>query len=132
MTRAVVIGVAVVALTGIVIAPARAAAGGVAAGASVTVRANPDNAIVAATRQAAANVGFGAVSAVGFHPDCSPIAGVVVVCRNPTLHRGGARAVTLAGPNTCVIRTSPAVGGSPHGVNVMTKALHKCLATAGP
>ncbi|MBV8980259.1 MAG: hypothetical protein JO086_05100 [Acidimicrobiia bacterium] len=128
--RAVLVGVAVAALAGFANAPATAATGGLATGSPVTVRANPDNAIVTATRQAASNVGFGAVSAVGFHPDCSPIPGAVVVCRNPSLHRGGARAVTLAGPNSCVIRTSPAVGGSPHGVTVMTKALRKCLATA--
>ncbi|MBV9042937.1 MAG: hypothetical protein JOZ68_18200 [Acidimicrobiia bacterium] len=130
MVRAVVVGVAAAAVAAIaVVAPARAATDGVGRGSSVTVRANPDNAVVTATKQAAANVGFGPVSAVGFHPDCSAVAGVVVVCRDPALHRGGARAVALAGSNSCVIRTSPAVGGSPHGVNVMTKALAKCLAT---
>ena len=112
-----------------IVAPdsAVAASSGVPSGSPVTVRANPDNPIVAATRSAAANVGLGAVSAVGFHPDCSPVAGQVVVCRNPSLHKNGARAVTLVGSNSCVVRTDPKVGGSPHGISVMTKALHKCL-----
>ncbi|MBV8162521.1 MAG: hypothetical protein JO265_16505 [Acidimicrobiia bacterium] len=109
------------------IAGAVGGSGGVAHGTPVTVRANPDNSIVAATRQAAANVGLGAVSAVGFSPDCSQAGGQVVVCRNPSLHKHGARAVTILGPNSCVVRADPAVGGSPHGVNVMTKALRKCI-----
>ncbi|MBV8296389.1 MAG: hypothetical protein JO085_06105 [Acidimicrobiia bacterium] len=116
----------------VVVAPSHEAraqsASGVSPGSPVTVRANPDNAIVAATRQAAAAVGLGSVSAVGFSPDCSPVSGAVVVCRNPSLHKGGARAVTLVGPNSCVVRTAPSVGGDRHGVNVMTKALRKCLA----
>jgi hypothetical protein len=94
----------------------------------VTARENPDNAVLSAIRQGAQNVGLGSVNAVGFRPDCSPEQGRVVVCRNPALHKNGARAVTLAGPNTCVVRLDPRVGGAQHGVNVMTKALRKCLA----
>jgi hypothetical protein len=100
----------------------------VAPGAGVTARQNPSNPVVGAIRQAAANAGLGPVSAVGFSPDCSPEPGRVVVCRNPQLHKKGARAVTLVGPNTCVVRTDPRVGGAPHGVNVLTKAFKKCLA----
>jgi len=103
------------------------ATGGVAAGTPVIVRANPDNAIVGAARRAAATAGLGPVSAVGFSPDCSPLDGRVVVCRNPDLHKQGARAVTLLGPNSCVIRADPAVGGAPHGENVLTKAMRKCI-----
>ena len=103
------------------------ATGGVSSGSPVIVRANPDNAIVAAARSAAAAAGLGSVLAVGFSPDCSPLDGTVVVCRNPDLHKQGARAVTLLGPNSCVIRTDPAVGGAPHGVNVLTKAMRKCV-----
>jgi hypothetical protein len=106
---------------------AQAGTNGLPASAPVIVRANPDNAIVAATRTAASTVGLGAVTAVGFRPDCSPIAGEAVVCRSPSLHKNGARAVTLTGPNWCVVRTDPSVGGAAHGVNVMTKALRKCL-----
>lgn len=107
--------------------PAAGAGGGVPRGAPVTVRANPDNSIVAATRAAAAKVGLGRVEAVGFQPDCSPMTGRVIVCRNPQLHKKGARAVTLTGPNYCVVRTDPSLGGADHGVNVMTRALGKCL-----
>lgn len=106
---------------------ASASAGGVPKGTPVTVRANPDNSIVAATRAAAAKVGLGPVQAVGFSPDCSPVTGRVIVCRNPSLHKKGARAVTLAGPSYCVVRTDPRLGGADHGVNVMTRALRKCL-----
>ena len=106
---------------------ASATTNGIARGAAVTVRANPDNAIVDATRTAAAHVGLGAVDAVGFQPDCSARSGRVIVCRNPALHKNGARAVTLKGPNWCVVRTDPRVGGADHGVNVMTRALAKCI-----
>jgi hypothetical protein len=110
-------------------AGAHGATNGVAPKAPVTVRANPDNSIVAATRTAASRVGLGPVRAVGFQPDCSPLAGQVVVCRNPSLHKNGARAVTLTGSNWCVVRTDPSLGGAGHGVNVMIKALRKCLGT---
>lgn len=101
---------------------------GVSRGTPVIVRANPDNAIVTATRQAASEVGLGNVEATGFQPDCSPRTGRVVVCRNPQLHKAGARAVTLTGANWCVVRTDPHVGGASHGVNVMRRALVKCIA----
>jgi len=107
-------------------APAGATTG-VPHGTPVVVRANPNNAIVDAARRAAATAGLGPVSAVGFSPDCSPLDGRVVVCRNPNLHKMGARAVTLLGPNNCVIRADPAVGGAPHGENVLTKAMRKCV-----
>ena len=110
-------------------APASGTTNGVPGGTPVTVRANPDNAIVTATRTAAAQVGLGNVNAVGFHPDCSLITGQVVVCRDPQLHKNGARAVTLTGPNWCVVHTDPSVGGAGHGVNVMTRALGKCLSS---
>ena len=108
-------------------AASAASASGVSPGSPVTVRANPSNSIVAATRQAAAAVGLGPVSAAGFSPNCSPVSGTVVVCRNPALNKDGARAVTLVGPNSCVVRTGPSVGGDEHGVHVMTRALGKCL-----
>ena len=122
------VAVAVV-MAGWIGAPASGATNGVPHGAPVTVRANPDNAIVAATRQAAADVGLGQVDAVGFHPDCSQITGRVVVCRDPQLHKNGARAVTLTGPNWCVVHTDPRVGGANHGVSVMTRALRRCLSS---
>jgi hypothetical protein len=126
----VLLGVTVAASVAIAVGPAAsAAARGVPRGASVTVRANPDNAIVDATRLAAGNVGLGRVEAVGFQADCSPRTGRVIVCRNPQLHKNGARAVTLTGPNWCVVRTDPSVGGADHGVSVMTKALGKCLSS---
>ena len=108
---------------------AHGAGTGVSSGTPIIVRANPDNAIVTATRTAASRVGLGRVDAVGFHPDCTPKTGRVVVCRNPALHKNGARAVTLTGPNWCVVRTDPRVGGADHGVNVMTSALSKCLSS---
>ncbi|HEV3353130.1 MAG TPA: hypothetical protein VG076_09420 [Acidimicrobiales bacterium] len=106
--------------------------GGVPVGSAVVVRANPDNAVVAAAQRAAATVGFGPVNAVGFSPDCSPLTGRVVVCRNPQLHKKGARAVALAGPDNCVIRADPSVGGAPHGENVLTKAMRKCVLLSPP
>jgi hypothetical protein len=124
-----VLAVAVLVAVGSVSTPGWGASrGGVASGAGVTARENPDNAVLGAIRQGAKNAGLGSVNAVGFRPDCSPEQGRVVVCRNPALHKNGARAVTLVGPNTCVVRTDPRVGGAQHGVNVMTKALRKCLA----
>jgi hypothetical protein len=106
--------------------------GGVPLGSPVVVRANPDNAIVGAAQRAAATVGFGPVNAVGFSPDCSPLSGRVVVCRNPQLHKNGARAVALAGLDYCVIRADPRVGGAPHGENVLTKAMRKCVLLSPP
>jgi hypothetical protein len=128
--KRLLLGVALAASAAVVLGPAASgAANGVSPGTPVTVRANPSNAIVDATRQAAGNVGLGGVEAVGFHPDCSPTTGRVIVCRNPQLHKNGARAVTLIGPNWCVVRTDPSVGGAGHGVSVMTKALAKCLSS---
>jgi len=122
------LGMAVAATMAMVIGGAAfGTASGVPRGTSVIVRANPDNAIVGATRTAAANVGLGSVDAVGFQPDCSARSGRVIVCRNPALHKNGARAVTLRGPDWCVVRTDPRVGGADHGVNVMTRALAKCI-----
>ena len=110
-------------------ASASGATNGVPRGTPVTVRANPDNEIVAATRTAAARVGLGNVNAVGFHPDCSAQTGRVIVCRDPQLHKNGARAVTLKGPGWCVVHTDPRVGGADHGVSVMTRALSRCLSS---
>ena len=124
---AVAVAVAVAVALAVAVGRPADAAAGVPSGSPVVVRANPDNGIVAAARTAAANAGLGPVSAVGFSPDCSPLDGRVVVCRNPTLHKKGARAVTLLGSNSCVIRTDPAVGGAPHGENVLTRAMRKCV-----
>jgi|GEM_PF-4521044 len=117
----------VVLAAGMSVQASAARTGGVPPGTPVTVRANPDNAIVAATRAAAADVGLGPVEAVGFSPDCSPRTGRVIVCRNPQLHKKGARAVTVSGLGYCVVRTDPSLGGAQHGITVMTTALRKCL-----
>lgn len=127
MRRHALFAIAVVAAAVVARGAPAAAMGGVVHGSPVVVRANPDNAIVAAAIRAAATAGLGPVSAVGFSPDCSALEGRVVVCRNPSLHKQGARAVTLLGPNSCVIRADPAVGGAPHGENVLTKAMRKCV-----
>jgi hypothetical protein len=99
---------------------------GVAAGTPVTVRVNPDNQITSAGDQAAKNAGLGDVTCVGYHPDCSSMSGFVVICRDPSLHQKHHRASRL-GPNSCVVRLDPSIGGAPHGVTVVTKALKKCV-----
>lgn len=107
---------------------AEAASGnGVARGAPVTVRMNPDNEVANAVNQAASSAGLGAVTFEGFHPDCSALAGAVVICRDPSLQKGKHPRASRTGPDFCVVRLDPKIGGAPHGITVLTKALKKCL-----
>jgi len=110
-------------------ASAEAATGaGVSPGSPVTVRLNPDNNVANAVHQAAASAGLGSVQFVGFHPDCSAVPGSVVICRDPSLKKGKHPRASRTGPGLCVVRLDPSIGGAPHGVTVLTKALRKCLA----
>jgi hypothetical protein len=113
----------------VAVGPAAAAANGngVAPGAPVVVRLNPDNNVANAVNQAAASAGLGAVTFEGYHPDCSPVAGQVVICRDPSLKKGKHPRASRVGPDFCVVRLDPRIGGAPHGNTVLSKALKKCL-----
>lgn len=114
-------------------APAAGAtsSGGVMPGAPVTVRLNPDNDVAAAVTSAATSAGLGRVTFVGFHPDCTGEPGAVVICRDPSLKKSKHPRASRTGPDFCVVRLDPRIGGAPHGVTVLTKALRKCLSSAG-
>lgn len=128
-----VLFVAGIILAVLVQAPAAqaAATNGVSPGAPVTVRMNPDNDVANAVTSAAASAGLGPVTFVGFHPDCTAVPGAVVICRDPDLKRTKHPRGSRTGPGFCVVRLDPRVGGAPHGVTVLTKALRKCLTSAG-
>jgi len=101
---------------------------GVPLGAGVTVRLSPDNNIISAVQQAVLRVGLGPVEVLKFTPDCSPLQGRVVVCRDIALQQTGDRAATTVGYGTCVVSLDPRVGGAAVGVNIVTRALRKCIA----
>jgi hypothetical protein len=114
------------------VAPAAGAAGaagsnGVQRGAPVIVRMNPDNEVANAVNQAVASAGLGTVTFDGFHPDCSAVAGQVVICRDPSLQKTKHPRASRTGPNFCVVRLDPKIGGAPHGITVLSKALKKCV-----
>jgi hypothetical protein len=122
----------IAAVSALVVLGAATAAGatgsnGVAPGAPVTVRMNPDNQVANAVNQAAAAAGLGPVTFEGFHPDCTPVPGQVVICRDPALQKGKHPRASRTGPDFCVVRLDPKIGGAPHGITVLTKALKKCL-----
>lgn len=104
-----------------------ASAVGVSPGAPVTVRLNPDNDVANAVNSAATSAGLGRVTFVGFHPDCTAVPGAVVICRDPSLQKGKHPRASRPGPDFCVVRLDPRIGGAPHGVTVLTKALRKCV-----
>jgi hypothetical protein len=107
-------------------APAVGVRRGIGRGAPVTVRTNPENAVVAAVRAGASRVHLGPVRAVGFERDCSPSSGHVVVCRDASLMTTDRRATTAVGPEWCVVRLDPRVGGGGPAVRHITQALRRC------
>ena len=105
---------------------------GVPPGTGVIVRAVPGNGVVLATRQGALRVGLGAVGAVGFRADCSPVAGKVVVCRDPALGNNNTATSTVTGDGYCVVHADPRLGGSNPGISAMTRALRPCITATTP
>lgn len=123
--RAVLTSSAAAAALAIVLSTTGGAA--VMPGAPVVVRTNPANNVVGAVRSGAGQSGLGSVRAVGFQRSCAPVPGAVVVCRDPSLMSTRNRATTTVGPNSCVVRLDPRVGGSAPGRRQVATAISGCV-----